>query len=257
LNVVGRAGVIIPDLGADRLRDAVPPQTTALPGQGDAGAWITAQTFGAYAGFDLENDVALPNVGIDLTLYAPTMVNRDPFNPGRFGCIETVTAHYIYPSQGMTQTAHAQGFWDHCVTRGWGLFKFTNDPAWQSTYVRFQEGENRFYTMLWYDTATGVTHGMLWNYNLSVWEDQYHVASPNTQPSTGGWTMFETIFNGVCPVLPSIRASGTQVLRSDGTWSSLAAADGFQMGPPTGGCFPGAYTFRFNAPLYDWEVDPT
>jgi hypothetical protein len=256
LNVVGQAGTVIPDLARDRLRGVVNPAASPWPGTGDAGAWITAQSFGVYAGFDVELDVFLPDVGIDLTLYAPTMVNRDPYNAGRFGCLETVTAHYRYPAT-MFDTAHGHGFYDHCSAQpGFKSFKFMTDPAWQNAYVRFQEGENRFYTMVWLDTATNTTRGMLWNYNLGIWEEQYQVTSLNTLASTGGWTMFETygFASGYCGALPPIRASGTLVLRSDGTWTALTTADSFPLGP-TGFCFSGgSYTFHFHNQNWEWEV---
>jgi hypothetical protein len=130
------------------------------------------------------------------------------------------------------------------------------DPAWRNAYVRFQEGEDRFYTMVWLDTATNITRGMLWNYNLGIWEEQYRTGLLNTRANVGGWTMFETHgFSGnYCGALPPIRASGTLVLRSDGTWTALTTADSSQLGP-TGGCFSGgAYFFHFHNPNWEWEV---
>lgn len=255
LNAVGQAGAVIPDLAGDRLRGFFNPVPGPWPGTGDAGAFITAQSFGVYAGFDVQLDVFLPDVDIDLTLYAPTMVNRDPYNSGRYGCVETVTSHFRYPAT-MFETAHTHGFYDHCAAQpGFKVNKSMTDPAWQDAYARFQEGEVRFYTMVWLDSATNITRGMLWNYNLGIWEEQYQTTSLNTLPHSGGWTIFETygFAEGYCGALPPIRASGTLVLRGDGTWTQLTTADSFPLGP-TGFCFSsGAYTFHFHQGTQNWE----
>lgn len=120
-----------------------------------------------------------------------------------------------------------------------------------------RKAKTAFYTMVWYNVNNNTTYGMLWNYNLSVWEEQWAVTSQNTPCCwPGGWTMFEShnLSDNVCPVLENIRASGTEILRDDGTWVILSTSLSSGMAA-TGTCFDsGQYWFHFHSANWDWEM---
>jgi hypothetical protein len=253
LNIAGRAGYRLPDLAKHRKKSPTLP--TTLPGGGDSGFFIlNGDTVTAvYSGHDVRTDVSLDS-SADLTLYAPTMSVPQP--NGAIGCLETVTVHWRYPSQGMTDTAHAQGFWDHCVTHGWVAFKFLTDPDVRNAYVRSFDGSDRLFTAVQADWS-GTWHGLLYNFNSGQWEEQASVSSTNLPCCwTGGWTMFETHGfeeSGSCPVLPPIRSAPVEIYSANTGWIYLQQpySSRFEYGT----CFgAGSYSFDTVTPDSDWMV---
>jgi hypothetical protein len=227
-----------------------------LPGSGDRGFWIEKYSDyvyanGVYAANDAQTDLVIPNLGADITIYAPTHM------PAGRSCVETVATHWFYPNQGMTQTAHAHGFWDHCNLGHWMVLE-TMDAAWKSTYVRVLDGEERYYTIAGH--LGSCWQGMLYNFSEGYWE-QKTVPQICGYSELGfgdrGWTMWES--HGLmdnttaCPVFPDIRANDIHIDTGE-QWILLTPQYSSQLGP-LGRCWEnGTYGFNVHASNYDWEA---
>jgi hypothetical protein len=228
-----------------RPRDPIPD---IFPGSGDRGFWVN-QGQGIFAANDAQTDLVIPDNAIGTTIYAPTHM------PAGNVCVETVTAHWRY--SGMATTAHAHGFWDHCGfdgATGWQTFEGM-DATWKGKYVRIFDGEERYFTEAYKD-GNGCAHGLLYNFNLGLWEEKLTPICGNSSFATG-WTMWESHYlmdvAQRCPAFPRVRASGIQ-LYTVSAWPALDTSNSSQLGP-YGLCWTnGTYNFSVAVPNSDWTA---
>jgi hypothetical protein len=246
-NEVGRGLARLPERAhVPRSGDEIP---NIFPGSGDRGDWISTGR-GVYVGNDVQTDLSIPDSAIGTTIYAPTHM------PAGGACVETVTAHWRY--SGMSTTAHAHGFWDHCGldgATGWQTFEYM-DATWKGKYVRVYDGEERYWTEAYID-GSGCWHGLLYDFNLGQWEEKVSPAICGSSGFTSGWTMWESHhlmdLAKVCPTFPRIRASGLQ-LWTGSAWQQLGSTNTSPLGP-YGMCWTNStYRWQVNSPNNDWTA---
>lgn len=210
-NLVNRKDIKLPKRPVPSKSSKLP---IILPGSGDRGFWIS-NSFGISVANDAQTDLDIPDEAIGTTIYAPCNM------PAGNSCVETVTAHWYYT--GMTGTAHAHGFWDHCGidgSTGWQTFEFMSD-VWKDKYVRYYDGEERYFTEVYKNGSCW--EGLLYNFNEGGWETKITPICSSSGFSNG-WTMWESHYlmdvAGICPLFPNIRASSIKILTNN-SWIDL------------------------------------